>query len=114
MGLLEHQVGEKMGESRDGNLYLKPAGVELEHGLQRGVELLSAREVTLWFRRCLMANGLERRRSGALKGTTPVHGAPGPWRGREGGGSSRLGDLGGRQRVSVVVPPFGREASVAR
>jgi hypothetical protein len=39
------------------------AGVEYEHGMQRGVELLSAGEASLWWRGSVQASGFARGRS---------------------------------------------------
>jgi hypothetical protein len=52
-----------MGDSRDFNLDRELTDVEHGHSQQGGVELLSAGEESLWFRRCLVAKWLDRRRS---------------------------------------------------
>jgi hypothetical protein len=103
---------EEQRGSRVGNLPRVLAGVEYEHGMQRGVELLSAGEMVLWSGACLLANGKERRWLGHFKGATPVHGAPGPWRGRRACGSSSLGELGGGATCLSRGVEFWREVGV--
>jgi hypothetical protein len=87
-------VGEKTGESRNGNLHRKLADVELIHGRQGEEELLSTGEVSWWWEGVLVANGFERRGpvpfytgTAGAQCTVFVHGGEG-WRqlrvGREG------------------------------
>jgi hypothetical protein len=93
--------------SCDVNLHRGFADGELERGLQRGVELLSAWEMVLWSGACLLANGKERRWLGHFKGATPVHGAPGPWRWRRECGGLLFGDLGGEVCRRGIMPRRG-------
>jgi hypothetical protein len=66
-GASREQGGEEKGRRPSTKTFTDDLAVgELEHGLQRGVELLSAGEVMLWSGRCLVANGEKRRWSGAF------------------------------------------------
>jgi hypothetical protein len=88
-------VGEKTGESRDGNLYRKLAEVELVHGRQGEKELLSTGEMSWWWKGVLVARGFGRRSSAAFYTGRAVHGAPGPAREKKWCGIGALVERGG-------------------
>jgi hypothetical protein len=82
--------------SCDGHLRRKLAVVELEHGLQRGGELLSAGGVKLWCEDVLVAKGFGRRRSVPIYiGTAGVRCAR-SGEGKEGGRQQWIGRDGRR------------------
>jgi hypothetical protein len=99
-GASREQGGEEKGRRPSTETFTDDLAVgELEHGLQRGVELLSAGKVSLRWRGSVQAKGFARGRSVPIYTETAGVRCATSGEEKRAGGSSGLGAMGGEQRV---------------